>query len=580
MKTSRPIVGFLFAFLFLSQSTALGRAETDGVGVDAGAPPELSLVLKPHMTAGAVDFIHVTTTIGSPNLKTDDNLLRMALVIVAIPTPRYDGDAIQARDNSGALPLTLKDEQPTPSGQYRQWLVRRATSGDVVVQYDAPMRAVSSSTRPGPLFDLRAESGGLNGAGLAFLALPNTETEYRIRVSWDLSGMPAGSRGACSYGEGNVSITDKVNALADAYYAAGPLRSYPNDPSSNYAMYWLGEPSFDARLVAENIYKFHAYVANFFHDKGASYRVFVRKNPYHGGGGTTLTRSFMFGYSDEKVPDPAELQGLVAHEIVHNWPAMQGEHGATAWYSEGTAEYYSILLSYRAGIYDLQKFQKEINQRASAYYTNPFLSLTNQQAAEKFWSDSRAQRVPYGRGFMYLSRIDAEVRAKSHGKRSLDDLVLALLDRERNKEKYGVDEWLELVTKGLGPDAGTEFDAMTRGEMQVPAVNSFAPCLRAEKSEEKLLDYGFDAKVLEGSNKVVRGLEPDSAAAKAGLQNGDVIVESSRLADSQDDSTVPIRLKIRRGGEDMNVSYIPRGNAVPAYKWTRVPGASETACKL
>ncbi len=579
MKTSQFVCACLIA-LMLSTSIALGQSAQSSSKPGAGAAPELKLELKPHMSGGAVDYIDVTTTIGHPNLKTGDTLLRMALVIVAIPTPRYDGDAIRARDASGNLQLTLKDEPPTPSGQYRQWLIARATSGDVVVNYHATMRAVSASTRPGPLFDLRAESGGLNGAGIAFLALPNTETPYRIGVHWDLSGMPAGARGVCSYGEGDVHLTDKASALADAYFAAGPLKSFPADASSDYAMYWFDDPPFDARLVAENIYKFHTFVANFFHDKGASYRVFVRKNPYNGGGGTTLTRSFMFGYSDDKIPKPADLQGLLAHEIVHNWPAMQGEHGDTAWYSEGTAEYYSILLSYRAGIYDLAKFQKEINQRASAYYTNPYIALTNQQAAEKFWSDSRAQRVPYGRGFMYLARVDAEVRAKSGGARSLDDLVQAMLERKRDEEKYGVAEWLELVTKEIGPQARIEFEAMTKGEVQIPEANSFAPCFQPEKSQEKLLDYGFDAKVLEGANKVVKGLESDSAAAKAGLRDGDVIVESSRLADSQDDPTVPIKLKIRRGSDEMDISYIPRGNTVPSYRWERVPSVADNACKL
>ena len=437
--------------------------------------PELNLTLKPHTTDGAVDYIAVNMTIASPQLKGGGTLLRMALLVASIPTPRYDGDSITARDAAGDLALTQKDEPPTPSGNYRQWLAARDTSGDVAVNFHAPMRAVSATTRPGPLFDLRAESGGLNGAGIAFLPLPHNEISYHMTIHWDLTDMPPGSRGVSSYGEGDARITGKADMLSEAYYAAGSLKSFPSDPSSKYEMYWPDDPPFDAQLVARNIYKFYTFASEFFHDEGSTYRVFVRRNPYHGGGGTTLTRSFMFGYSDDKIPKPDELHGLLAHEIVHNWPAMEGEHGDTAWYSEGNAEYYSILLSYRAGIFDLAKFQKEINTRASAYYTNPFVALSNEQAAEKFWSDSRAQRIPYGRGFMYLARVDAEVREKSGGKHSLDDLVLRDARTQTHGEKYGVPEWLDLVTKELGPDAKQEFEAMTKGELEIPASTASRP---------------------------------------------------------------------------------------------------------
>lgn len=541
--------------------------------------PILGLTLQPHMKDGAVDYVDVNLRIGNPQVQAGGTLLRIALIVASIPTPRYDGDAITARDDAGRLPLTIRDEAPTPSGTYRQWLAERQTQGDVVVTYRAPIRTVDASTRPGPLFDLRAEAGGLNGAGISFLALPHTEISYQIHLHWDLSGMPVGSRGVWSLGEGDGDTVGKAELLADTYYAAGPLKSYSADPSSNYAMYWLTPPPFDAALVAENIHKFYVFVSKFFEDEHGSYRVFVRKNPYNSGGGTSLTRSFMFGYSEGKIPKPDELQGLLAHEIVHNWPAMEGEHGDTAWYSEGTAEYYSILLSYRAGVYDLAKFLSEINRRASAYYTNPLRPLTNQQAAEKFWSDSRAQRIPYGRGFMYLAQVDAEVREKSNGKRRLDNLVLEMLRRKNLGEKYGVPEWLELVSRELGPHAREEFQNMTSGALQIPPATSFAPCFAPAKVEDKLFELGFDLRSLDGDRKV-RGVVEGSAAAAAGLRNDDVIVESTRVADSQDDPTQPMQLKVHRGSQELSISYLPRGAEIEGYQWVRKPDIPEKACNL
>src|SRR5262249_1002047 len=151
--------------------------------------------------------------------------------------------------------------------------------------------------------------------------------------------------------------------------------------------------------------------------------------------------------NEANAPTLDSMQSLLAHEMTHNWPAMEGEHGDTAWYSEGAAEFYSLVLSHRAGVMTNADFMKEINERASGYYTNPYRTTANPEVAKHFWNDWAAQRLPYGRGFMYLVQVDAKIRAKSQGKRSLDDLVVEVYAREKKQEKYGIPEWIALVTK-------------------------------------------------------------------------------------------------------------------------------------
>ena len=205
------------------------------------------------------------------------------------------------------------------------------------------------------------------------------------------------------------------------------------------------------------IQKLFDYMSGFFHDDGGSYRVFMRKTQSNGGG-TALTRSFMFGYSESKPPTAESLEGLIAHEMVHNWPALSGDHADTSWYAEGAAEYYSVLLSYRAGLSTPDEFLKRANERASGYYLNPLQNLSNRAADAIYWKPtSRAGHVPYGRGFMYLAAVDAEIRAHTHNKRSLDDIVLKLLERTRAAEASSgkeqgptVADWQELIGKELG----------------------------------------------------------------------------------------------------------------------------------
>jgi len=180
---------------------------------------------------------------------------------------------------------------------------------------------------------------------------------------------------------------------------------------------------------------------------------------------------------------------------------------------------------------------------------------------------------------MYLASVDAEVRTKSRGKRSLDDLVLEILERQRKKEKYGIPEWLDTVTRELGPGARNEFQKMTSGATLVPPANSFAPCFAPTKSEDRVFELGFEQQSLERERRV-HGLVEGSAAAIAGLRNDDLILESSRLADVQDDPTQLMRLKIRRANEERTISYLPRGTAIQSYHWVRVNNVPDSACKL
>ena len=187
----------------------------------------------------------------------------------------------------------------------------------------APPRVITAATRTGPLFDLREEAGGLHGAGWTFLAVPINSEPYRIQLHWDMADMPAGSRGIWSFGEGDVTKVAPAEQLASSFYFAGPVKSYPAQPTGRFAMYWLSEPPFDVAAAAGMIQKLFDYMSGFFHDDGGSYRVFMRKTPSNGGG-TALTRSFMFGYSRVQASDRGESRGLIAHEMVHNWPTLGG----------------------------------------------------------------------------------------------------------------------------------------------------------------------------------------------------------------------------------------------------------------
>src|SRR5699024_4038051 len=139
-----------------------------------------------------------------------------------------------------------------------------------------------------------------------------------------------------------------------------------------------------------------------------------------GTGGTALPGSFAFGFSATEETDADELRSLLAHEMTHNWPHLDGPPADTSWYSEGMAEYYSHVIPLRSGLLSRERFAKQLSDRHLVYDTNPLRTLSNAEANEMAWLDPRAQRIPYGRGLAYLIATDAAIRAATNDKKSLD----------------------------------------------------------------------------------------------------------------------------------------------------------------
>jgi hypothetical protein len=309
----------------------------------APAVPSLNLTLTPLFDAdtGHVAAISAAMSVQSPELRDGATLVTLALVIGNVPTSRYDGDALQARDDHGPLPLVQRDDDST---RERAWYLARETAGDVVLTFVAYPRNVTAETPPGPRVDLIRDQGGLNGGGATFIpTYARPDAVFDLRVEWNLIGAPAGTSGVWSFGEAPVATRRApAGELSDSFYAVGPLKHYTSAYTPGYGMYWMGTPHlFDITAVAMGVEQLFNHMSSFFEDPGVSYRIFFRRTA-RGWGGTATSWSFMLEWSDAMIdfPNPLEsLLFLISHEMVHNWPTLQqskddSEEGE-AWYTEG-----------------------------------------------------------------------------------------------------------------------------------------------------------------------------------------------------------------------------------------------------
>lgn len=543
-----------------------------------------------------IEHIDVQLTFSGISARAGQPLFEMPLVSSNVDTVATVLARIDASDDRGALKLMAQDaDGPTAAagdaqidGVMRRWTADRAISGPVVVRYSVPAGATLPPRGAAPPFAFSHDAGGSSGAGLVFLLLPPGDAAYRTTVKWDLSALPAGAQGVSSYGTGSVTAPAPLTAtqLRMSYFMAGRVQAWPLPaPKTGFFSAWQGDPPFDAGALMHWTSKLYDRYSQFFGQKTPPpYAVFMRYNPVNAGGGVSLHQAFVttFGKPGGAGSNVTDMKMTLAHEMFHTFsPYIQKPAGLeSSWFSEGLATYYMRKLPFRFGMISTDEFLSDLNYYAGRYYTSALADEPNSEVPKRFWADTRIRTLPYDRGMLYFADLDDRLRKHSKGARSLDDLMKAMLKIGKMNPNVSNSDWEVLLNANLGPDAVRGFHAFLAGAPPLPASDAFGPCFYRTTAPLRRYDLGFDSAVLAEPQRIVRGLRPDSAAAKAGLRNGDEIVRPVPQDDIQGRQGKLLSLRIRRGTQEFDLSYLPRGETVSAYQWRRTPGADERRCAL
>lgn len=567
MKCAAPITVLLALFGSAAQS--------------ATPQPEFHIRLKPLTTNDQICGIEVTATLVASAHQTAEPLAEIAYVTFNVPAPITELVGPDATDEDGALTLRVRDEGEGDRRK-RRWYAERPVHGAVILRYRAPVTNQPAPRGAAPPTELRADGMSVSGAGSAFLLRP-PQGRYRFRVSWDLTAMPIGTSAASSFG---TSITEplSLDTLDTAYFMAGALGRHPAQPASNaFFATWQGHPPFDPQPLMAWADRLRSHYLAFFDAPATSYGIFMRRNQVNPGGGMGMYRSFVITYGDDD-NDIDDLKFTLAHEMFHTFqPRLVAEAGSDgslsdSWFNEGLAVFYQRVLPFRHGMIDAGTFLRDLNYYAGRYYTNILGNLPNAEVAAGFWKDTRIRTLPYDRGFLYFATVDDAMRKNSHGKRSLDDLLLKLLARQRAGHTLVQRDWEEVVRSEIGAAGVAAFEAMLAGTPPLPESNAFGPCFRRVTKRMRRYELGFEPAVLAEPQRIVRGLVAGSAAQQAGLRDGDEITMPVGQDRIQGDQTRLLTLQVRRGREHFAVTYLPRGETVAAWQWERIDTVLDDAC--
>ena len=254
-----------------------------------------------------------------------------------------------------------------------------------------------------------------------------------------------------------------------------------------------------------------------------------------------------------------ETLDAAAHEFFHVWnvkrlrPLELGPWDFTRpvntrglWIAEGITNYYGHLMQRRAGLWDDKKLFSTFAAQIAEIENAPggkTMSAEESSLIAPFIDDApRAQQTNlantainyYPKGETLGLVMDLIIRHNTNGKASLDDAMRAMYDEFYLKSPkatyylrgrgYANEDFARVISKLTDADVEDFFKRHVRGVEKPPYDDALSVVgLRLVRSAVAPVSIGITADDEESVNFKIGVVRPDSPAANAGLQPGDVI---------------------------------------------------------
>jgi len=460
------------------------------------------------------------------------------------------------------------------------WSIDQTPDRKVVVTYTVP-------------FNFNGGAGNYSGPAV-YLYVVDRKTEsctlsLNVAATWKIAtGLdPKGD-------SGHDFTAPTYDVLADSPVTLGDIREFHYTVKGRDHLIALYGPAKDDVDEAK-ILKACKFVSEMEND-------FMRATPYKryvwhfsvldrldGAGGLEHLNSTQIGLASGVGP---RAVGVLAHEFFHLWNVKrirskplgpfdytQLPQTGALWWLEGVTDYYAHSLLHRYGWYDTEYFYKDILSNLRGVRANParnevspYQSSFRVRDAADGRGNSDGYKVSYyNTGWLVGMCLDLEIRDKSGGKYSLDDVERALWDLcKDNKPGFEEDEIRKQCIKFGGPSLGDFYDRVVMQPGELPIERQLAKVgLKLVDAKTTTADMG----VTLTPSKDDQALTVKSPHGKATdqLKDGDLVVSiddrattgktTAALQKALNDIVVllkpgeTVRLKVKRGGQTIDVSY-------------------------
>lgn len=303
-------------------------------------------------------------------------------------------------------------------------------------------------------------------------------------------------------------------------------------------------------------------------------------------GGTGRSDAFaLYG-----TPDTAEASFVrtIAHEHMHSWiPYRIGafpeqDEALEYWLSEGFTDFYAERTLLRSGIWSLDDFVGDLNDKLLEYASSPVREAPNARIAKEFWTSNAVSQLPYERGMLFAYLLDDRIRKA--GKGNLDGVMFAARDAYVSAaaahEPDLVANFVEAMRKKAGIDFSADRDHFIENGASIRLPEDmFGACAAIRNLRIAAFDRGFDADKTAASGRFT-GVDPTGPAYAAGIREG--MLRLAWLGGKRGDSRVDWSYRVGDKDRTFVVRYKPAGREqVDVQEVALTPGldsARRAAC--
>jgi hypothetical protein len=512
--------------------------------------------------------------------------------------------AISLRHTRGELRVEIN--ATAPSGELREWSAPPASARDVQRRVDAgawheasgasPIEAsatsvtVRFSVAPSRELSSRVDGAavdarGFRAVGAHALALPRAfegaTVDATISIATDVGDVAVvGS----SYGVGaHREVKTTGAALRRAVFASGPGgRAELHAPEGHDDALWFGYTAFDPRAVVAEVAGFRTTLHEYFHGAEPEPATLILATDARPAGRfhvARVTRGVVGLVSGLDRWDGA-LRLAVATELVHAWigdrlwlgPADGGAD--RVWFHDGVARAIARDELFRVGLLTPDEYLEEVSMAIAQVVASPHRGDSNDALAQKI-DAPRVRALLVARGALYGATVRARIAKATKGQKSLRDVARALYgEAALRRGPIDASSWLAAVSALTSADeARRDFTrAIVEGAAEGLPADALGPCFEPTRARFETRDLGFD-QALSRATGELRGVEKDGPAAKAGLAEGEGLLDVKFLPMGH------VTVRVARGGAQVDVSVTPRVQRGEGQGFRRRAGVKDDACR-
>jgi predicted metalloprotease with PDZ domain len=395
--------------------------------------------------------------------------------------------------------------------------------------------------------DLDDTHAFLNFASLLFYLPKQRERALHVKLL-----LPEGWKAASLLEEdANGFSAPNYDLLVDSPVEAGQFQEYSyNQGGATYRVIVHADPKdYSRERLLGSLEKITATETALMRDVPFSRYTFIFHFPDSapGGGGMEHRNGTAITVRAREVHDHWEgVESVSAHEFFHLWNVkrirpqllepidyVHGNDTRDLWFSEGLTSTYGELALLRAGLISRKTFYAHVAEQISALESRParFFQSVEESGLEAWFEKYNDYFRPersisyYNKGELLGFLLDLGIRHATCNAAGLDDVMRRLNEEFARRGRYYTDSDLERVMAQVAPGfSGLEafFADYVRGTRQLdyPAYLGYAG-LELESQGPGAARMGFVASVNSAGEVRVDYVERHSAAAQAGLEQGD-----------------------------------------------------------